>query len=205
MSLRDTITSALQSTPGADEIKEILQQAGSRRAEVTSRLSAIRPTKGANSAGTLRQEALLTGTPEELAAMDRECELLAAELDQLRAWTTELGNRQRAVAGQEAVDHMPDCYKALDAMLKDARKARDAYGQALREVEVALRKIEQARHEANLAGIGRDVPPAPAELYQCIDALRSGANLDAPLLWGPHSNSMLEDILGVPRPRRDAA
>lgn len=188
----------------ASHCTELIKEAAERVQAVEQRLKAIRPPgKNGGAPGPERHRVLATGTAQKVTALDEEYSALKVEADQLNAQRNELSRHRTEARGREAVEGMPARYKSLSAKIQDARRARQVYADALREVEGSLKQVEQDRRNASQARLR--ITAAPVEVYAELDALQPGSDLTSPLLTGRHSDDRLATILGVGRPRAPAA
>jgi len=170
----DQLPSALLGKMSAVECTDFLRLIVDRYAQVSNRLSAIRPAgKNGSMAGPARRDALLSGNMDAVSELDAEHERLAIENQQLQAQRDELSKRRQAAGVREAVDGMPSRYKGMEKALQAAESARDSLATALSEVDTVYQDITQARYKANAARA--DLPAAKPDLLQRIEALEPWA------------------------------
>ena len=204
MSVQQDIAARLKAddlTP--DECRELQQQAAERTTELQARLAPIAKGDQPHMPQGLERRRLLTeGTPEELADLNTEHDLITAELEQLSHQRDALTRRRTELLGQAAVHDMPDRYEELGKALDHAATARAAYVASLGEVETLVRGIEGARMEAARAGSGTPTAADPA-LHGKFDAIAPGRDLESAYLHGRHSEGALSGALVVERPRKE--
>ena len=155
------------------QIDEALDGIKGRMSEVMDRLRGItsKDCYGLGSTrrpGPVRRQTLESGTPEQLAELDSEQQLLEAERDQLAHAQKRLQDARRSAASREAAEGMPEQIKRLDKALQAEQKALDA----LREAQAATdAQIRTVRDQRRTAGNAESAKPETLQKYMQLRGL----------------------------------
>lgn len=155
----------------SEECRELEREVGKRLNEIVPRIEAIKRGKHPPEGNGLeRNRLLVTGTPEQVAEMDRELERLTIERDQLNAQLYELIQLRTVARHREASESIPRLHDELAAALAKAEEARDALQAALQELQAKFDECSLARNLARHANL--PAPVAPEAFLGRIDGLR---------------------------------
>lgn len=161
--------------PATQEVREAIAVLQARQKEIEARALEIMPASGFSSAGPERIRVQLEGEPADLVVLDRELELLKAELSAMPAKHDALRKRLEQAEADEAARSLPAQVKALPDELKRLQAAQAAADHARAELQEALTAIGQARRAIEGQG-GK----APAVDYPTAAAIADALGLQQP-------------------------
>ncbi|MFV0277937.1 MAG: hypothetical protein ACK5HY_12230 [Parahaliea sp.] len=180
--------------------RELLDELRTHRLRVESRLALIgRGQRVGQQLGSERRALLEAGDTTALTRLNVETDELEAAAQIIEHQTAALTRRRTELLGRDAVAGMPGLYSQLEAALRAARAKREAYTNALDNVQGALQALDDARANAARAGLG-PLPDGDPKLYKQITAVCPPPPPGE--LFGLHSEYRLERALGT---RRTAA
>lgn len=121
--------------PGADRIREVRQEAASRREQLEGELGEVREQ---------REEALLQGDAEvdELEAREDEIE---REIDRLEVVHRRLGERLERALTREKTAEAEELVAGIPEVVEDLRRAKEQYETARRQLGDMLAEANQLR------------------------------------------------------------
>jgi hypothetical protein len=174
---------------------ELAQQAGEAVAALGVRIKCIHPK------GSERMKALMTGTVEEVAALDTEYGRIKIQSDQLSTQRDELIRLREVARDREASDGMPGLLVELADKTGAVEAARDALLDAIGKLDACMTTTMQTRVRAVRARL--PAPSGSVELAQRIEALHPLDGLTSLRVVSRHCDPFEE--LGIHRDIRQGA
>lgn len=155
------------------ELVQARQHVRQRRGEVLNRLAQVSANPKNQFGRTLRvgderKRVLAQGTPEQVLEMDRESDLLDAELEQLNSLDKALGDRAQRLEPLEAAQSLPGLYQRLEQLITDEADAAQAQARASSDVDQVVDQIHRARIKAH----GNEAASPPKQLMQRLLKMR---------------------------------
>lgn len=198
--LTQQVAAALKDdTLTAERCQALLAQLQAHHAELQARYAQIaRGDRAHQPIGGERVRVMESGEVAALSKLNAETKDVEAELQMLSHQREALTKRRAGVLGRDAADGMPDLYKSLESALRSAGKKRDAYVNALTDVQDSLQRLEDARTAAARAGL-RGLPEGGPKFYELLEAVVPPEPPQR--LFGRHAPDVLERALGARRER----
>jgi hypothetical protein len=173
MTVINTANEAIEAGTTA-AIDAALQSIRARQDEVHQRwqqiTSADHTASQSAPAGPERRRCLESGTPAELAQMDKDQAELEAEGEQLRHASERLQTARNAAAKTEAAESLPGDFEALNELLQAEQDAQKALEAARSRSDAHLEQIRRKRRLAS------EVKAKPEQLARFLElrGLRAG-------------------------------
>lgn len=157
--LRQVIADALSTDLTSAQYLDIQNQIDTRRREVSARLAAIKPVgKHGGEAGPERRKALISGTPDDVRAIENEYADLSIEAEQLDMQRQAIRNRLDSASHKEAAESIPAMLKDLESRMTAIESTRDQLNTQLQEFDSAYNAVVTAR---SIAIRGGHIPATP--------------------------------------------
>ena len=159
--------------PPSEEIAQARREVNARIEDVDKRIAAI-DGKGTNSEGRPtapeRRRVMEQGTPEDLAALDREVEALRAERSQLGYRSTRLYNALTAAQAREAVADAKNLRKRAENVASRYEAAQAELEAAKNEARNLVTNLDTTKRQANEHGLDEKPLHLPDDLADRVAA-----------------------------------
>lgn len=138
------ISAQLERGESAAELSAVMRAIASRRVHVNSRLVDLEARNGST-----RRIAIASADPAKLAAVNREAEMLTAEVELLDNLDARASQKHGIAQERETMENAKRNLKSLSRLADAGARAYAAYETARRELDDALTTITVARHQVN--------------------------------------------------------